>query len=119
MKKLNLFFVLAAIVVIGIACSSQKEVSSSVTEVPIETDYTSDTTVKNNSIKQTTEVNETPEPQIHIVQKGENLWVIARKYGVTVKALAEANNIENTSLIKINQKLMIPERNEKNLKYPN
>lgn len=48
------------------------------------------------------------EPIIHIVKKGENLWVIAKNYGVTVKDIVNANNIENASLVKIGQQLTIP-----------
>jgi LysM repeat protein len=44
----------------------------------------------------------------HVVQAGENLFRIALKYGVTVEALAVANNISNTSLIYPGQKLVIP-----------
>lgn len=50
-----------------------------------------------------------PEPIIHVVKEGENLSLIAKKYGVTVKAISEANNITNPNFIRINQKLIIPE----------
>jgi LysM repeat protein len=44
----------------------------------------------------------------HTVQAGENLTQIALKYGVTVEAIAQANNITNPSLIFVGQVLMIP-----------
>lgn len=47
-------------------------------------------------------------PKSHTVKSGENLTVIAKTYGVTVPALKKANSLEN-SLIKVGQKLIIPE----------
>jgi len=53
---------------------------------------------------------EAPEPgaRIHIVQRGENLFRIALRYGVTVEAIAKANNIINPDFIFAGQKLVIP-----------
>lgn len=44
----------------------------------------------------------------HVVEKGETLAVIARKYGVSVDAIAKANNLANPNEIKVGQKLTIP-----------
>lgn len=44
----------------------------------------------------------------HVVQRGEGLYGIARKYGVTVYAIAQANNISNPNLIYVGQVLKIP-----------
>ena len=44
----------------------------------------------------------------HVVQKGENLFRIAQKYGTTVAAIAQRNGIVNPSLIRVGQKLTIP-----------
>lgn len=44
----------------------------------------------------------------HVVVEGENLTRIARRYGNTPTAIAEANKISNPSLILIGQKLVIP-----------
>ncbi len=44
----------------------------------------------------------------HVVQPGENLFRIALKYGVTVEALAVANDISNANLIYPGQELVIP-----------
>jgi LysM repeat protein len=44
----------------------------------------------------------------HVVQAGENLFRIAQRYGVSVDALAAANNITNTGLIFPGQTLTIP-----------
>jgi len=45
---------------------------------------------------------------VHVVQRGENLFRIALRYGTTVQALARANNLSNTSLIYVGQRLVIP-----------
>lgn len=44
----------------------------------------------------------------YTVKAGDTLYSIARKYGVTVTALASANKITNTSLIRVGQVLVIP-----------
>lgn len=45
---------------------------------------------------------------IHVVQKGDTLFSIARKYDRTVQAIAAANGITNVHLIYPGQKLVIP-----------
>ncbi len=45
---------------------------------------------------------------IHTVQQGENLYRIARKYGTSVQAIAQANGITDVMLIEAGQKLVIP-----------
>ncbi|MCS7003602.1 MAG: LysM peptidoglycan-binding domain-containing protein, partial [Dehalococcoidia bacterium] len=49
-----------------------------------------------------------PGGTIHIVQRGESLNTIARRYGVTVSAIVAANNIVNPNLIYPGQRLIIP-----------
>ena len=49
-------------------------------------------------------------PRTHTVKKGETISSIARKYGVTVKKLADYNKITNVNNIRIGQKLKIPPR---------
>jgi LysM repeat protein len=44
----------------------------------------------------------------HTVQAGETLYRIALKYGKTVDAVAQANNITNPNLIYVGQELTIP-----------
>ncbi|WP_230981498.1 LysM peptidoglycan-binding domain-containing protein [Echinicola salinicaeni] len=43
----------------------------------------------------------------HTVSKGETLYAIARKYGVSVSEIQTWNNIQNQTVIKIGQKLII------------
>jgi LysM repeat protein len=47
---------------------------------------------------------------IHVVQAGETLYSIARRYGVDVQAIARANGLVNTNLIYVGQRLLIPAR---------
>ncbi|HEX2883084.1 MAG TPA: LysM peptidoglycan-binding domain-containing protein [Candidatus Limnocylindria bacterium] len=45
---------------------------------------------------------------VHTVARGESLWTIARRYGVSVSALAAHNGIANPSRIYAGQRLSIP-----------
>ncbi|HTP11262.1 MAG TPA: LysM domain-containing protein, partial [Anaerolineae bacterium] len=45
---------------------------------------------------------------IHTVQEGENLYRIARKYGTSVQAIAQANGITDVTVITVGQKIAIP-----------
>jgi LysM repeat protein len=45
---------------------------------------------------------------VHIVQRGETLYSIARRYGVSVGAICAANSIANPRLIYAGQQLVIP-----------
>jgi LysM repeat protein len=56
-----------------------------------------------------TNITPTGEEKEHIVQRGEYLSVIARKYGVTVAELRKNNNLASDEL-KIGQKLTIPSK---------
>jgi putative chitinase len=45
----------------------------------------------------------------YTVQRGDTLSSIARRYGVNVRVLAQANNITNPNRIYVGQKLVIPD----------
>jgi LysM repeat protein len=47
-------------------------------------------------------------PVTYTVAKGDNLWSIAKKNGVTVKQLTAANNLRADSTLHLGQKLVIP-----------
>jgi LysM repeat protein len=48
------------------------------------------------------------ESTIHVVQVGENLTMIANRYGTAPQALASANNLVNMNLLYVGQRLTIP-----------
>ncbi|WP_125153321.1 DUF3794 and LysM peptidoglycan-binding domain-containing protein [Clostridium rectalis] len=47
---------------------------------------------------------------IYVVQNGDTLWKIAKKYNTTIDKLVKINNIENPDSIKPGEKLIIPGR---------
>jgi membrane-bound lytic murein transglycosylase D len=48
--------------------------------------------------------------QRHKVKSGENLALVARKYGTTVRAVQDANHLGRSTLIRAGQSLLIPGR---------
>ncbi|MBX0312876.1 MAG: LysM peptidoglycan-binding domain-containing protein [Sulfurihydrogenibium sp.] len=44
---------------------------------------------------------------MYIVQKGDTLFSIARKFGISIDALKKANNLKDNN-IKVMQSLLIP-----------
>jgi LysM repeat protein len=46
----------------------------------------------------------------HVVGSGENLFRVALRYGISVQALAAANNLANVSQVYVGQRLLIPGR---------
>jgi murein DD-endopeptidase MepM/ murein hydrolase activator NlpD len=50
----------------------------------------------------------TPGPPVYVVQPGDTLYAIAERFGTTVQAIVDANDIVNPSLINVGQKLLIP-----------
>jgi len=57
------------------------------------------------------------EPLTYIVKAGDHLIDIAYKYNVNVSEIVDLNNIKDSSLININQRLLIP-RNSSNISSP-
>ena len=49
-----------------------------------------------------------PEGIYHSVAKSETLWRICKTYKVNMQEVAELNNIKNTSLIRVGDKIFIP-----------
>lgn len=49
-----------------------------------------------------------PEPVRYTVKRGDTLWGIAKKFGVTVSAVVSANNIRNPNLIYVGEVFIIP-----------
>jgi membrane-bound lytic murein transglycosylase D len=53
-------------------------------------------------------VSSRPTHRLHRVGRGENLTVIARRYGTTIAALQRANALGRRTIIRIGQRLRIP-----------
>lgn len=51
-----------------------------------------------------------PRFKTHRIKKGESLWTISKKYGVSIHDLASRNKIRNRHKIRVGQKLIIPIR---------
>jgi predicted esterase len=52
-------------------------------------------------------------PRTHVVAEGHNLGKIAKRYGVTVEALCKANGIERREPIHAGDRLVIPDKDDK------
>jgi membrane-bound lytic murein transglycosylase D len=48
------------------------------------------------------------QPRVHVVKSGDTLWGVARRYGVTVPALAAANGISTQTPLSLGARLEIP-----------
>ncbi|EET84648.1 Peptidoglycan-binding LysM [Clostridium carboxidivorans P7] len=47
---------------------------------------------------------------IYVVQHGDTIWKIAKKYRTTIESLVELNEIEDADVVKVGDKLIIPGR---------
>ena len=45
---------------------------------------------------------------VHVVQRGQTLYSIARRYGTTVSAIMQANGLTNSNFVWVGQRLRIP-----------
>jgi len=66
-------------------------------------------TKKTKTIKKPVEKNvSTNKDGTYTIQQGDSLWKIARKFNTTIKKLAETNNMDRNSVLKLNSTLIIP-----------
>jgi N-acetylmuramoyl-L-alanine amidase len=56
----------------------------------------------------TTEAAFSAPANVHVVKKGDSLWAISQRYGITMAALLKANRLTEKALIVPGQKLSIP-----------
>ena len=49
-----------------------------------------------------------PSLKVHMVQKGDSLWSISRRYNVSLEDLYAANGLNKNSILKIDQRIQIP-----------
>ncbi len=88
------FFV--AIPVVGAACGGEDGARS--TLPPIVTTSTTTSTIATT----------TTYPEVYEVQPGDTIGIIARKFGVSIEAIVEVNNLRNRNDIQSGQKLKLP-----------
>jgi len=50
----------------------------------------------------------TPMPQLHVVRRGENFWLIAQKYGISTQELMRINTGLNPKRLRIGMKIHLP-----------
>ncbi len=91
------------------SCASKKKVHDSLPQ----SNYTTDYIVPEKEKAVAADSVTVQEIKTHIVKKGESLWVIAKKYGVTVRDLVEANHIADKNVIMVNQELIIPDKKKR------
>ncbi|GAB1488001.1 hypothetical protein MASR2M8_04440 [Opitutaceae bacterium] len=65
----------------------------------------------------TADLQPSPLPQVeaapavtYVVVKGDSLWTVSKRHGVTVAELAAANNLMTNATLQLNQKLIIPQK---------
>ena len=50
----------------------------------------------------------TPTPRIHVVERGQTLYYIARQYQVSIEEIVALNNLPDSRLLRVGQVLLIP-----------
>lgn len=55
---------------------------------------------------------------IYVVESGDNLWSIGKKYGVNPNDIAEANKIEDSKVLVVGQTLIIPSKQRQYIVKP-
>ena len=81
-----------------------------------ESKTTSKTAVKSEAKPQTSSDNENP--SVHIVQKGETVYAIAKANGLTWRQIKDANHLSDDMKLKLGQKLIIPTKNKEAMYAP-
>jgi LysM repeat protein len=89
---------IAVTVLSGATAITQTVVLTEATPIPLELVATSEPT----------QAASTEESTTHRIKRGETLSTIAQQYGVTVKAISEANGLDNPNRIVTGQTLIIP-----------
>jgi murein DD-endopeptidase MepM/ murein hydrolase activator NlpD len=46
--------------------------------------------------------------QVHVVQRGETVWSIARSYGTTIRVVSRMNGLSDPDRIAVGQRLLVP-----------
>lgn len=92
LSRLVTGFILAVICLLAPSCAEREDIRKPV--------------FKRDAVEELVETSETA--GYHVVQKGETLYSIAAKYGVSVSAIRRANKITDTASLQQGQRLSIP-----------
>lgn len=92
LSRLVTGFLLAVICLLAPSCAEREDIRKPV--------------FKRDAVEELVETSETA--GYHVVQKGETLYSIAAKYGVSVSAIRRANKITDTASLQQGQRLSIP-----------
>ena len=98
---------LAVLILSVLACNAPTEVAELMEPSPVEPAVISLPTTEP-TLTPTVTLTLTPSLLVHEVQNGENLTVIAQRYGVTVDAIVQLNELTNPESIYAGQQLRIP-----------
>jgi hypothetical protein len=52
----------------------------------------------------------TPEQIVHVIKEGDTLWLISKRYGISIDELAQANTLSKNKPLQIGKSLIIPVR---------
>lgn len=88
------------------SADSEVEVNEAAVESPVDEQTVEEDPIAKEPAKP---AKQTARPKIHRVEKGETLYSISRRYGLTVEQLQKANNLNSTK-IGLGQKLTIPRK---------
>jgi LysM repeat protein len=105
-KRLSIILLLIFAPFIFISCKSQKSTTTDNIKVDAPVAETK-TQSKDKPVEDKT--GNVKDFKVHVVQQGESLSTIAKKYNVTIEAIAKLNNISNADFIVVGQELKIPE----------
>ncbi|NSW45674.1 MAG: peptidoglycan DD-metalloendopeptidase family protein [Bacteroidales bacterium] len=63
---------------------------------------------KKNHAKQIAQHNKKGQAKVHVIQKGDTLFSLARRYHTTVDQICQINGIDRNDILHLGQKIMIP-----------
>jgi LysM repeat protein len=116
LKVTGLFIFIIFFSIAMISCNSQKKAenkSQAVSTISDDNKSSKEASATSDGNKKSNEASANQEQdkdkyQEHIVQPGESLSVIAKKYGVDIDAIVKLNNIKDVNLIIAGETLLIP-----------
>ncbi len=109
MRRWLTIFLFVPLVALG-GCMRKCNCASTVGATTTTVGSGSSTTAPTSTTSTVAETTTTTIPSEYIIQKGDRLSDIAKKFGLTVAELAQANGISDPDKINYGQKLIIPKK---------